>query len=112
LSSVASLGSHDFPPIVDEGAPIGALTSRTIAGAALLLSAYYSRVIEKRTSRSGEFDAARAARQELRAGFIFEIADLAAKRRLRRVQPAFGRDGEAALLGHRHEIPKASRRRF
>jgi hypothetical protein len=50
------------------------LTSRTIAGAALLLSAYYSGVIEKRTSRSGEFDAARAARQVLRAGFIFEIA--------------------------------------
>jgi hypothetical protein len=34
---------------------------------------------------------------------LHEIADLAAKRRLRRVQPAFCRDGEAA---HRREIPK------
>jgi hypothetical protein len=63
-------------------------------------------VIEERPSRSSEFNAAGATRQELRADFVFEIADLAAERRLSRVQPAFGRDGEAALLCNRHEIPK------
>ena len=72
----------------------------------LRLSQRHSGVIEERPSRSGEFDAAGATRQELRADFVLQIADLAAERRLRRVQPAFGRDGEAALLGHRHEIPK------
>jgi hypothetical protein len=44
----------------------------------------------------------------LDANLIFEIADLAAEGRLRRVQPSLSREREAALLGDRDEIAKVS----
>ena len=43
---------------------------------------------------------------KLNADLVFEIADLAAERRLRRVQPFLGRERQAALLGDRDEIAK------
>jgi hypothetical protein len=49
--------------------------------------------------------AARAAHQ-LDANLVFEIADLAAEGRLRRVQPFLSRERQAALLGDRDEIAK------
>ena len=63
-------------------------------------------MIEKGSPAVGEFDAARAAAKQLRADLIFEISDLTAERRLRRVQPFLGRDREASLLCDRDEIAK------
>jgi len=40
------------------------------------------------------------------ADLVFEIADLAAEGRLRRVQPFLSRERQAALLGNRDEIAK------
>jgi hypothetical protein len=40
---------------------------------------------------------------------VFEIADLAAQRRLRRVQPFLSRERQVALLGDRDEIAKRCR---
>jgi len=40
------------------------------------------------------------------ADLIFEIADLPAEGRLRRVKPFLGRERKAALLGDRDEIAK------
>jgi hypothetical protein len=62
------------------------------------------RVIEKRFSGGGELDPMDAAREQRRADLIFEIADLAAQRGLRGVQPLLGGNGEAAFLRDRHEI--------
>ena len=61
-------------------------------------------VIEEYAAGSGQRDAARAALQQFDADLQFQIADLPAQRRLRRVQPPLGRIGQAALLGNRNEI--------
>ena len=63
-------------------------------------------MVEKGPAGGGQFDAVRAAAQQLDADLVFEIADLAAQRRLRRVQPFLGRERQAALLGDRDEIAK------
>jgi hypothetical protein len=63
-------------------------------------------MVENGPSGGGQFDTVHAAAQELNADFIFEIADLAAERRLRRVQPFFGRDRQASRLGDGDEIAK------
>ena len=47
-----------------------------------------------------------AAAHQLDANLVFEIADLAAEGRLRRVQPFLGRKRQASLLGDRDEIAK------
>ena len=54
----------------------------------------------------GQLDAVHAAAHELDADLVFEIADLAAEGRLRRVQPFLSRERQAALLGNRDEIAK------
>jgi hypothetical protein len=46
------------------------------------------------------------AAHQLDANLVFEIADLAAEGRLRRVQPFLSRERQAALLGDRDEIAK------
>ena len=63
-------------------------------------------VVEKGLARSGQFDAVNAADSSSAADLVFEIADLAAQRRLRRVQPFLSRERQAALLGDRDEIAK------
>src|SRR5258705_4039678 len=63
-------------------------------------------MVEKGPPGGGQFDAVHAAAHQLDANLEFEIADLAAQRRLRRVQPFFSREREAALLGDRDEIAK------
>jgi len=45
------------------------------------------RMIEEGAAGGGQLHAVHAAGQERNADFVFEIADLAAQRRLRRVQP-------------------------
>ena len=63
-------------------------------------------VVEKGLACGGQFDAVHAAAHQLDADLVFEIADLAAERRLRRVQPFLSRERQAALLGDRDEIAK------
>jgi hypothetical protein len=63
-------------------------------------------MIEKGLACGGQFDAVHTAAHQLDANLVFEIADLAAQRRLRRVQPFLGRERQAALLGDRDEIAK------
>ena len=53
-----------------------------------------------------QVDAAHAAAHQLDADLVFEIADLAAKGRLCRMQPSLSRERQAALLGDRDEIAK------
>jgi hypothetical protein len=52
--------------------------------------------------------AVHAAAHQLNANLVFEIADLAAEGRLRRVRPFLSRERQAALLGDRDEITKMS----
>ena len=63
-------------------------------------------VVEKGLAGGGQLDAAHAAADQLDANLVFEIADLAAEGRLRRVQPLLGRERQAALFGDRDEIAK------
>ena len=63
-------------------------------------------MVEKGLARGGQFDAVHAAAQQLDADLVFEIADLPAERRLRRVQPFLGRERQAAFLGDGDEIAK------
>src|ERR1700730_10215377 len=51
-------------------------------------------------------NAVHAAAHQLDANLVFEIADLAAEGRLRRVQPFLSRERQAAFLGDRDEIAK------
>src|SRR5438552_13449921 len=61
-------------------------------------------MIEKCPAGRRQLDASNAPNKELSADFHFQIAYLPAEGRLRGVQPAFGREGDAALLGDRYEI--------
>src|ERR1700736_4235194 len=63
-------------------------------------------MVEKGLAGGGQFDAVYAAAHQRDANFVFEIADLAAEGRLRRVQPFLCRERQAALLGDRDEIAK------
>ena len=63
-------------------------------------------MVEKGAAGGGQFDAVHAAAHQLDADLVFEIADLAAEGRLRRVQPFLSRKRQAALLGDRDEIAK------
>jgi hypothetical protein len=63
-------------------------------------------MIEKSATGGGQFNAVHAAAHKRDADFVFEIADLTAKGRLRCVQPLLGREREASLLGDRNEIAK------
>jgi hypothetical protein len=57
-------------------------------------------MVEKGPTGGGQFDAVHAAAHQLEANLVFEIADLAAQGRLRRVQPFPSRERQAALLGY------------
>src|SRR3954454_19707805 len=63
-------------------------------------------MVEKGLASGGQFDAVHASAHQLDANLVFEIADLAAEGRLRRVQPFLSRERQAALLGDRDEIAK------
>ena len=65
-----------------------------------------SGMVEKALACIGQLDAVHAAHHKLGADLVFEIADLAAQRRLRRVQPFLSRERQAALLGDRDEVAK------
>src|ERR1700692_982448 len=65
-------------------------------------------MVEKGLTSGGQFDAVHAAAHQLDANLVFEIADLAAEGRLRRVQPFLSRERQAALLGDGDEITKMS----
>ena len=75
-------------------------------GGCLDLHQRQSRMIEKGSAGVSQLDAARAADKQLYADLIFKIADLAAQRRLRRVQLFLGRDCQASRLRDRDEIAK------
>ena len=64
------------------------------------------RMVEKDAACGCQFDAAHAARHQRDADLIFEVAHLAAERRLRGMQPLLGRDRQASLFGDRDEIAK------
>jgi len=72
----------------------------------LRLSQRQPGVVEKGLAGGGQLDAAHAAADQLDANLVFEIADLAAEGRLRRVQPLLGRERQAALFGGRDEKAK------
>src|SRR5712671_2252050 len=61
-------------------------------------------MVEKGFSGRRQFDAMRAAVDQLHADFRFEIADLPAERRLRGVQRLLGGHGQAAGIGHGDEV--------
>src|SRR5882757_9554413 len=65
-------------------------------------------MVEKDAPGGGQFDAAHAAAHQLDPNLVFEIADLAAEGRLRRMQPFLSRERQAALLSDRDEITKMS----
>ena len=67
------------------------------------------RMVEESLARCSQFDATRTAAEQFRADFVFQIADLSAKRWLRRVQTLFGRNREAARLRDGNEIPQMSK---
>jgi hypothetical protein len=66
-------------------------------------------VVEKRLARRRQLDPARTAIEQLGAYLLFQIADLAAQRRLRGVQPAFGCHRQATRLGYGDEIPQMAK---
>jgi pimeloyl-ACP methyl ester carboxylesterase len=72
----------------------------------LRLSQRQPGVVEKGLAGGGQLDAAHAAAHQRDANLVFEIADLAAEGRLRRVQPLLGRERQAALFGGRDEKAK------
>src|SRR5258708_14800930 len=63
-------------------------------------------MVEKGAAGGGQFDAVHASIHQRNADLVFEIADLAAERRLRRVQLFLGRDRQASRLRDRDEIAK------
>src|SRR6476620_1093486 len=63
-------------------------------------------MVEKGPTGGGQFDAVHAAAHQLDANLVFEIADLAAEGRLRRMQPFLSRERQAALLSYCDEITK------
>jgi len=65
-------------------------------------------MVEKGLASGGQFDAVHATAHQLDANLVFEIADLAAEGRLRRVQPFLSRDRQAAFLGDRYEISEGA----
>ena len=82
-------------------------TPRRLRGR-LRLSQRQPRMVEKGAACGGQFDAVHAAAHQLDADLVFEIADLAAERRLRRVQPFLGRKRQASRLRDRDEIAKVA----
>ncbi len=75
-------------------------------GGCLCLSQRQPCVVEEGSAGSGQFDTVHASIQQRNADLVFEIADLAAQRRLRRVQLLLGRDCQASGLRDRDEITK------
>src|SRR4029077_980709 len=71
-----------------------------------------SGIVEKGLACGGQFDAVYAAAHQLDTNLVFEIADLAAERRLRCVQLFLSRERQAALLGDRDEIAKVPQLHF
>ena len=67
-----------------------------------------SGMVEKNLACIGQLDAVHAAVHQLDADLVFEIADLAAQRRLRRVQPFLGGDRQASCLRDRDKIAKVA----
>ena len=65
-----------------------------------------ARMIEKGSPESVSSTPRALRVKQLRADLVFEVPDLAAQRRLRRVQPFLGRDREASRLRDRDEIAK------
>ena len=63
-------------------------------------------MVEEGATGGGQFDPVHIAADKLNADFIFKIADLATKGRLRRMQPSLGRERQAALFRDRDEIAK------
>src|ERR1700738_4850748 len=72
----------------------------------LRLSQRQPGMVEKGLAGGGQLDAAHAAADQLDANLAFELADLTAAGRLRRVQPLLGRERQAALFGGRDEKAK------
>src|SRR5882724_6432393 len=66
-------------------------------------------MIEEYPTRRGQLDAARPANQQLNAQLQFEVVDLPAQRRLCGMQPLLRRHGQAAFLGHGHEVAQVSK---
>ena len=65
-------------------------------------------MVEKGATGGGQFDAVHAAAHQLNANLVFEIANLAAQRRLRRMKPLFGGDRQASRLRDRDKIAKVA----
>ena len=63
-------------------------------------------MVEKGLACGGQLDAMNAARQQLAADLVLQIADLPAQRRLGGVEPVLGGSRQAAFLGHGDEITK------
>ena len=65
-------------------------------------------MIEKGAAGRGQVDPVHAAVHQRNTDLVFEITDLAAQRRLRRVQPLLGGDRQASCLRDRDEIAKVA----
>ena len=83
------------------GGPAGA--ARGVDGG-LCLGEREPGVVEESPACLGQFDALHAALQKLRADLIFEVADLTAQRRLRRVKALLRRELHAPRLRDRDEV--------
>ena len=67
-----------------------------------------ARMIEKGSTRRCQLDSTSCARYELGANFFLEISDLAAERRLRRMQLRLCREGQTLGFRNRNEITQVS----
>jgi hypothetical protein len=65
-------------------------------------------VVKKEPPGSGQLNPPHAARKKRCSDFMFKIAHLPTKRRLRRVQPFLGSDLQTALFSDSDEIAKMS----
>src|ERR1700721_1529945 len=72
----------------------------------LCLRKHPSCVVQKHAARRRQFNALCSSYEKRCANLLFEVADLAAQRRLSRMQLLFRRKLEAASFGYSHKISK------
>src|SRR5471032_1282462 len=66
-------------------------------------------MVKERPARRRQLNSTRTTAEQFHANLVFEITDLPNKRRLRRMQAAFGRNGQATGLRDGHEVPQMSK---
>src|SRR5476649_3000874 len=66
-------------------------------------------MVKERPARRRQLNSTRTTAEQFHSNLVFQITDLPAKRRLRRMQAAFGRNGQTTGLRDGHEVPQMSK---